>query len=289
MKKSITLSMMFMILITSCTSVFYQPDRVLYSSPDKFNIPFKNIYITSSDKVKLHGWHLFQKGNFSQKKGLILFFHGNAQNLSSHFLNIAWITETGHEVIIFDYRGYGISTGSPDPVGVNDDALAAIKYAFNIYQKGGYNKFIIYGQSLGGTIALRALKEFKKIDKIDLLVLDSSFLSYVDVAFSTLASFWPTFIFSPLSYLLVSDKMSPKEFIKEVPLPLLVVHGTNDKVIPFKFGKEIYNFAHTHLSSEKKRIKKWMWEVSNGNHIDVFFSHEQSYREKFLDFIDKLP
>ncbi len=225
----------------------------------------------------LHGWWL--KNSDKKKSGVILFFHGNAENISTHFYNLAWLTKYGYDVLCIDYRGYGKSQGKPSQKGTYLDALAALDYAYDhLFIPLKSKKFIVYGQSLGGAIAGRSIIDWSKKDKVNLLVLDSTFSSYQNIAFDKLKSVWLTFLLSPLAYILVSDEMEFKSKISEIkPIPTLVIHGDNDMVIPQKFGKEIFDRLTT---------QKWWWSIPKGEHIDVFMRHEFLYRKQFLTFLD---
>ncbi len=247
-----------LIILSGCTSVFYQPTRVLYASPEQLGIKHQDIFFDSSDGKRLHGWYLAHQG-LDQAKGLVTFFHGNAQNLSAHFYVLSWLTKHQYDVFIFDYRGYGLSVGEPNPEAVNQDALAALNKSVEFLQKNKIPKWIVHAQSLGGMIAMRAMEDFKDKDKVSLLVLDSTFDSYDDIAFDKLTDHWFTFLLSPLGPLLVSDAMAPTSFFKSYQGDVLVTHGDNDQIIPMKFGQRIFENLET-------KNKRW-WPISGAAHI----------------------
>ncbi|MEI8345838.1 MAG: alpha/beta hydrolase [Pseudomonadota bacterium] len=267
---------------TSCTSLFYQPNRVLYAHPAQLMIKdFQDLHWKSGE-ANLNAWYFNPNALKAKKskiapKGLILFFHGNAQNISSHFLNLTWILPQGYDFVIFDYRGYGLSSGQPNPDGVYQDSMTAMEEAWKIYKDNGYQKFIVFGQSLGGAIALRAMQDFIETPQISLLALDSTFLSYKKIAFDRLTSFWATFLLSPLAYLIVSDAYSPKDYVSQVPVRTLVIHGLKDQIIPFKFGEEIYN---------KLPDRKQFWQIPEGTHIDSFAAHGDKYQKQFVELLN---
>jgi hypothetical protein len=272
-----------MLLISGCSSVFYQPTGIQYSSPDQFELKHDEFFFKTKepveDKVDLHAWHIKSK-TATPPKGLVVLFHGNAQNISAHYLSVAWMTNQGYDVFVFDYRGYGRSGGTPNQEGIHYDSLAALEEAYKLSKKRKAKRFIVFGQSLGGIIAMRAVHDFKHKDKIDLLVQESTFSSYQGIAKSKLQEHWGTYLLSPLSYVLVSDAYASSKVLDQVKVPTLVIHGTRDLVIPHRFGKEIY---------QKLKGPKWYWEVKNGIHNNAFFHNNYEYRRKFLDFIeDKL-
>lgn len=267
--------LLMLIILSGCTSVFYQPTRVLYATPEQVGVTHEEFFFDSADGTRLHGWYL--KHDPKQKpRGLVTFFHGNAQNLSAHFLNLVWLTKHGYDLFIFDYRGYGLSVGSPSPEKVNLDGIAALEKSYEFVQTRKHKQWIVHSQSLGGIITMRALEDFKDKDKIDLLVLDSTFDSYDDIAFDKLTDHWFTFIFSPLGPLLVSDEMAPEAFFKTFSQQVLVMHGLQDVVIPHKFGKRIFE----RLETQKK---KW-WPLADVQHINAFHTHNsETNKSRYLE------
>lgn len=266
------------IFSSSCTHLFYHPDRFKYTSPkvmelDYFDVPFK-----SEDGTNLHAWYIPPKGK--EKKDLILFFHGNAQNLSSHFTNISWACKKGFGVLIFDYRGYGLSNGTPSPKTTALDGMAAFDLAKKYMKNEKYRDLVLYGQSLGGAILLKSLEVYKKELKPKLVVLDSTFTNYQNVAFDILKNNFFTFIFSPLAYLFVSGDGNVDKVPSNIKAPTLVIHGKYDQVVPFKHGKQIYESLGN--------IPKKFWEIPYGLHTDVFFRHEGEYRQKFIELLNNV-
>jgi fermentation-respiration switch protein FrsA (DUF1100 family) len=266
----------FVLLMTSCSSVFFQPSKELFHLPDKHGVTYKDVYFTHPNGNKVHSWLL--KAKDKKPENLFIFFHGNAQNLSTHFFNLAWMTQHSQDVLILDYSGYGKSDGVPSMEQARLDSLLVLNETLKLKKK--YKKLIVYGQSLGGAIAFRALKDFKHKDKIDLLVLDSTFSSYQDLAFNRLQVSWITYLFSPLGYLLVGSSYDPELVVDDVLLPTLVIHGTKDNVVPYKFGKTFFE--------QLKTKEKWFWRIEGGHHIGTFHESKRSYQPKFLKFLKEL-
>ncbi len=278
------------ILLTGCTSLFYQPDRFMYVPPEKLKLEYEQIRFDSLDGVPLLGWYFPVKKE--KPKTFTIFFHGNAQNITSHYLNLFWMPKEGHEFFIFDYRGYGLSgivpalygNGErqikPNRNGVYKDSIAALEKGYELFKKSGAKKLVIYGQSLGGAIAQRALEDFKRMNEVDLVVLDSTFNSYQNIAFDKLWGVWLFKPLSPLAYLLVSDEFQSRKFLKTNKKRLLVIHGDKDFVVPFKFGAEIFSMA----TQENKEF----WTIKDGVHTDVFARHEDKYKKRFLELLNSL-
>lgn len=265
-------------LSTSCSHVFYQPSRHEYLNPLKIKLSYQDVYFPASDGVKLHSW--FFKSTIPQSKGTLIFFHGNAQNISSHYLNLIWILNEGYNLFVFDYRGYGQSEGKPSQSGIYLDALAALEKGHELNSANGNGLLVVYGQSLGGIISLRAIPDFKHQDDIDFIVQDSTFMSYQDVAFTKLTQRWFLWPISPLAYVLVSDEMASSKVIGKIKSPTLVITGLKDEIVPPKEGKELYS----KLVSEKK----WLWELPEGMHINVFHHDNLKWRYEFLKLLDSI-
>jgi hypothetical protein len=277
-----------LIFTVACSNITFQPSRKFFYEPKSFGLTYSDIYLESEDGTMLHGW-FFPAAKGVEEEGIIIQFHGNAENISTHFFSLAWMTRHNYNLFIFDYRGYGKSEGSPSHAKVNDDALAALEYAVNMKRdhieqlesKGEEIhdfKLVAYGQSLGGTTLLRALDDFKLKSALDAVIVESSFPSYQEIAREKLSLSFITWPFQPLAYILFSDKYAPKRTIADIsPIPLLVIHGSNDFIVPYHHGEKIYNLA---------KDPKWLWKVEGGKHINAMRSHE--YRSKLLHFLKEL-
>ncbi len=268
----------------NCSNIVFQPSKETFYDPKTMGFEYEDIYFKSLDGTMLHGW-FFPAGSDIDIKGTVVYFHGNAENISTHFASLAWITRYGYNLFIFDYRGYGQSKGSPSQAGVNDDALAALNYAIkNLHQKmkdkNENVKLIVYGQSIGGNILVRAMDDLENKTEIDAIVLESSFSSYREISKEKLSLTCITWPFQPLVYVIMSDKYSSQNSIKRLPsVPLLVIHGDNDKIVPIHHGKKIYD-----LANEPKEF----WRIKGGRHINAMHINGGIYREKLVDFLNKL-
>lgn len=273
-------AVLFLLSVVSCTHLFYQPwNRMIYD-PAKFGYEYRDVNFQSADGTPLHGW-FFPVAAGKKELGTVVQFHGNAENISSHFLSLVWITRHGYNLFTFDYQGYGLSGGRPTQKNLNADALAALRWVktYNESKKERL-KFIAFGQSIGGTILLRALYDFEEKEAIDSVVIESSFPSYKRIAREKFSESWITWLFQPLGYLLTSERYAPETKIREVsPVPLLVIHGDADRIVPIHHGRRIYRLAGE---------PKFFWEIPGGRHIDSMIRHDGKYRQKLLEFLDGL-
>lgn len=234
-------------LLSSCTTAFfYHPTREHYYDPAVMGFQVEERNLASSDGLNLHGIFLRHAKAAQDRRTVILFLHGNGENLSSHFLAVAWLANIGYDLLLFDYRGYGLSDGEFDHDGSQEDALAMVREGARLSGEQG-KRFIVYGQSLGGVLATRALLRWQDEFPVEyarkrpvLLVLDSTFGSYRGIAKDKLQGgcLW---VLRPLTYILVSDSDSVADRVRELsPLPLLFVHSETDDVVPIRFGQALF-------------------------------------------------
>ena len=269
------LTILGVFLLSSCSSVFYYPNKGrLYYDPKAMGYAPEDIYFTDAVQRKLHGWWFSAKE--SPAKATIIFFHGNAENLTSHFLHLAWITAEGYNLFIFDYPGYGLSEGEPTPKSCLESGHAALDWVVkNKSREGG--PIIIYGQSMGGIVALRTAIDKKSEVNLKLVVVDSTFASFQRIARVKLSHNWFTWPMQPLSYALLSDQWAPANLRAISPTPVLVIHGEKDVVVEPELGEKVF---------EQLAEPKTFWRISDGTHADVFWRHDRKYRDAFLLFLE---
>jgi len=270
-------AIILLLSFSACSHFFYHPDSNMYYPPDKNGFRPEDVLFQSGDQTQLHGW--FFRAVDKKPLGTIVQFHGNAENISSHYASLVWLTKQGYNLFIFDYRGYGKSSGKPDQEGLYKDGMAALDKAWEFHQKTKAKKFIVYGQSLGGIVAMRSFVDFRHQDETYLVVMDSTFPSYQDIAQQKLASFWLTWLLSPLGQVLVSDEYASEDVLKtRFKAPLLVIHDKRDRVIDFKNGEEIFKIAQS--------PQKEFWQLDKGRHVGVFAIDTPENRERFLNRLD---
>jgi uncharacterized protein len=269
---------LLLLLFVSCSNLFYQPTKRHFLDPKQLNLVYDEVNFKSLNGTDLHGW--FFKAKTKKVKGTIIQFHGNAQNISTHFYSLVWLIDEGYNLFTFDYEGYGKSQGEASQSKVNQDALAALQKGMSLSEVHGKGKVVVYGQSLGGAVLLRSLADYPEASKVDVLVVDSTFYSYKATAFHALTSRWFLVPFSPLAYVLVSDAYAPEPILKKIHTPILVIVGQKDPVIPQKFGKKIFKKVGS--------SKKWLWKLPEGQHIDAFHHAGGRYRKDFTEFLDSV-
>ncbi|MGL1903899.1 MAG: alpha/beta hydrolase [Fibrobacterales bacterium] len=268
---------LFTLLHLGCNGVFYQPSPHAYSVIDKSKLDYRDIYY-GDDGQKLHG-RLFPHKGEEPSKGLIVHFHGNAQNLSAHFLAFIWVVYHGYDYFIWDYSGYGQSTGSPSREQLFKDGLTTMDVVMDSIPSASENLYV-FAQSLGGAVAVPVIAEWDRKDSIDLLLIDASFSSYQGAARGLLSSHWVTWVFQPLSYLLVSDDFAPAEYFSKMhKIPIVVSHCEEDRVVSYELGMEVYSQVQS---------PKALLSFDSCGHIGAFSRYRPENQQLLWQTIDSL-
>lgn len=191
----------------------------------------EDVQIRTPDGATLRGWWLRAKADGDEKSPLVVYFPGNAANRHGRIQDLREIAAYGFDVLIFDYRGYGDSSGSPSERALTSDARLVWEYA---RERLDYDesRVVIFGESLGGAVALSLWStENKEPPKPAALILTSTFATLPQ----TVGWHYPWF---PFRYLML-DRWRSVERIADVSAPVTVFHGTADEFIPLEHGREL--------------------------------------------------
>lgn len=263
------------LFLTGCTSLLYYPTDKKYFDPSQVKLQQEDVSFLDADGRKIQAWWFSAKTKDS--KGTFVFFHGNAENMTSHFLAMSWLPESGYNYLIFDYPGYGLSEGKPNPKDNVTSGVAAIEW---VQKNKDQRPLIIYGQSMGGIIAVRTFLEIKNKIPVKALISDGSFYSFQRIAKHKLSMHWLTWPLQSLSYLVLSDEYATKKRMGEIsPTPLLVIHGDQDVVVEPRWSDEMFEMA---------KEPKQLWRIPEAQHGDVFWVADKKYRKKLLDYLEAL-
>lgn len=236
----------------------YFPEKTFLETPDQTGLSYEEISFETADHVKLYGWFIPAE----KPRGVVLFFHGNAGNISHRMESIHIFHRLGFSTFIFDYRGYGKSGGKPTEKGTYLDAEEAWRYLTD-KRHVPPEEIIIFGRSIGGTIASwLAQNQTPKA-----LIIESTFTSVPDIA----AEIYP---FLPVKLLARFD-YNAGEYIKRVNCPVLVIHSANDDIIPFRHGRQLFEAA--------REPKKFL-EIT-GTHNEGFITSGKSYEDGLDAFL----
>ncbi len=240
--------------------VFF-PETLLEFTPDELNLRYEDVYFETEDGERLHGWFF----PVEEKSPVVLFCHGNAGNISHRLENIKLLVDQKLQVFIFDYRGYGRSSGSPSEKGLRLDGLAAHDYLTKRADISAA-QIIPFGRSLGATVAM----EISIGRKTRSMMIEGAFTSTREMA-RTMPLFYPISFMLPRSY----DNL---EKIGRVTVPKLVIHGTEDEIVPFSMGKRLFEAASP---------PKYFFPVDGAGHNDTFTTGAEIYAETIARFTHK--
>ncbi|MCH7509127.1 MAG: alpha/beta hydrolase [Proteobacteria bacterium] len=239
------------------------PGRALTATPRDAGFDYEDVTLETSDGLKLHGWYV----PAAQARGVVLFLHGNAGNISHRLDSIAIFRELGLDTLIIDYRGYGQSQGKPSEQGTYLDAEAAWHYLVSNREVAA-DRIIVFGRSLGGAVAAWLANQYRPAA----LIIESSFSSALDMA-RKLYPFMPVRLITRLDY-------PVKLYVSRLHCPLLVIHSRDDEIIPFTMAEAIYNSA----AEPKSLLEIW------GDHNNGFLLSGDRYLSGLNEFIqENLP
>jgi fermentation-respiration switch protein FrsA (DUF1100 family) len=241
------------------------PGRALDASPADIGLEYEDVHIDTADGERLHGWYV----RAADARGVLLFFHGNAGNISHRLESILIFNRLGLDVLIVDYRGYGQSTGSPTEQGTYRDARAAWDYLVETRQKAPAD-IVVFGRSLGGAVGAWLAAGLKADEQAAAVIIESSFSSGADMA-RRLYPVYPARLLTRLEYPVV-------EYASQLQCPVLVVHSRDDEIIPFSMGQAIYAAA-----PEPKEFIEL-----RGDHNAGFWISRQEYAAGLAAFLEKI-
>ncbi len=237
-----------------------QPGRELAATPADAGLDYEDVSIETADGVKLHGWYI--PGPSSR---VLLFFHGNAGNISHRLESIRQFHHLGLSVFIIDYRGYGQSKGRASENGLYLDAEAAWRY---LTRTRGVDPgdVVIFGRSLGASVAAWLAARHEPLA----LIVESSFSSVPDIA----REIYPWLPVRWLSRL----RHATVDYVRDVRCPVLVIHSRDDEIIPFHHGEAILAATPEPRSFLELR----------GSHNEAYLLDANNYVERLGEFLAHL-
>ena len=236
------------------------PGRELDGTPDLVRLDYEDVTLETSDGIRIHGWYVP-----GESERVLLYFHGNAGNISHRLYSIREFHDIGLSVFIIDYRGYGESAGKPTEQGLYRDGEAAWRYLVD--ERGvPPGNIVLFGRSLGGSVAAwLAAREVPGG-----LIVESSFTSVPDIG-------QDAYPWLPVR-LLSRFQHATRDDVARTTCPVLVVHSRDDEIIPFHHGEAIFEAAN-----EPKRFLE-----IRGGHNDGHAMSASEYREGMLGFLNAL-
>ena len=240
------------------TSLFY-PSRDVLMTPRQAGMPYEDVVFSAEDGVKLFGW--FIPGVSAHRN--MLYFHGNAGNIGNRVEKIAFFRALGFNIFIFDYRGYGMSSGRPSEAGLYRDGRAAFDYLTS-RSDVGRQPIVLYGASLGGAVAIDTAFHRKPAA----LVTEAAFTNAKAMA-KLYYPFVPGFM--------VNLRFESDKKIARIACPKLIMHSRDDEIIPYAFGRNLFAAA----AGPKEFL-----EV-RGTHNDNVFQSAETVEAGLTNFLEK--
>ncbi len=245
-------------------SFIYYPEKKMIATPEQAGLPFEDLYLLTEDGIKINAWFVPYKGS---DRGL-LWFHGNAGNIS-HRVDL--IQRLHHElkvnIFIIDYRGYGKSEGEQSEEGITKDARAAYDTLLS-RKEINPRQIFIFGRSLGSAVAVQLATESQAAG----LILEAPFTSIREMVQVTA----PWFPFKER----LKTQYNSLNKIKQVHMPLLIMHGDQDKIIPFEQGQRLFEAANS---------PKTFHMISGADHNNSYIVGGHAYFEAIAQFIENIP
>jgi hypothetical protein len=242
--------------------MIYFPQRGLEHTPGALGWRFEDVRLATADGETLHGWFVPAE---SPAALTVLFFHGNAGNISHRFDKLAVLRALGADTLIVDYRGYGESGGAPSEKGTRLDADAA--YAWLRARRAlDARRLVVYGESLGAAVAV----DLAARAAVGGLVLESGFTSAVDVGREMLP-------FLPVAWIM-RDRYDSVSKIGRVTAPILILHSRDD---------EFFGWRHPERLLRAARAPKELVEL-RGGHNDAFLVSAPVYRRALGAFLARV-
>ncbi|MDP9142658.1 MAG: lysophospholipase [Pseudomonadota bacterium] len=258
--------------LTACTSIFVHPDRVAYLQHRPLGTPVEDVWIAARDGNRMHALFMPPQG---ERRATVLYLHGNAENLTSHAHAVSWLPAQGYAVLALDYRGFGRSEGDADVDTIHEDAEDALAW---LVAQGApeTGPLIVFGQSIGGSVAIRTVARSPLREHVAAVVADSAFSSYRGIAREKLGAVWLTWPLQwPLS-LLISNRYTAIDAVADIsPIPLLLIHGERDFIVDPSHSQRLYAAA---------REPKSLWLIPEGTHIDA--ANRPPVRARLVEFLD---
>jgi fermentation-respiration switch protein FrsA (DUF1100 family) len=253
--------------------LLFQPSSRLLATPDDAGMSYETVTLDTDDGETLHGWWIpapdvsRETSPDASAEHTLLFFHGNAGNISGRLESVQQFHQLGLNVLIVDYRGYGQSTGSPSEEGIYRDAEACWAYLTET-QNVVPQDVVVFGRSMGGGAATWIASQRRP----GAVILESVFTNVPDIG-AHHYSFLPV-------RALATNQFDNEARVAEIEAPTLHIHSREDRVVPFELGRQVYEAA-----AEPKQFLE-----IEGGHNDGFLVSADEYLRTIDDFLgEHLP
>ncbi|HKS15429.1 MAG TPA: alpha/beta hydrolase [Pseudomonas sp.] len=257
-----------------CSSLLFYPEPGQPFTPERAKLAFRELTLTAADGTRLHAWWLPAKPGV-EVKGTVLHLHGNGGNLAWHLGGSYWLPEQGYQVLMLDYRGYGLSEGKPSLPAVYQDVGAALDWLAQAPEARG-KPLVLLGQSLGGAMGIHYLAAHpEQRQRFKALVFDGVPASYREIGRFALGNTWFTWPLQvPLSWLVPDGDSAIRSVERLDSPPKLFFHSIDDALVPMASGIRLYQHA------PPPRVL----QLTRGGHVQTFA--DPTWRQVMLRFLD---
>ncbi|TAJ10836.1 MAG: alpha/beta hydrolase [Nitrospirae bacterium] len=225
-------------------------------------LPLQEVWFQAEDGTKLFGWYVENRAT----PVVLLWCHGNAGNIIHRLENLVELYRLGFSVFLFDYRGYGRSQGRPTEEGMYQDALAAYDYLATSRHVAP-ERLLLFGRSLGGAVAGHVAVRRQAAG----LILEGAFPSVAAVARAH-------YFGLPVDWLLGAE-FNLTDRLAVLSLPVLVIHGGRDEIIPAELGRQVFDAA---------RAPKDFYLVPGADHNDLYVVGGRAYFQRLRQFAEQV-
>ena len=232
---------------------------------------YKDVWITTKDKVKLHAW--FVKANPNPRLcRTLIYFHGNAGNVGARLPNIEIFVKTlKTNVLILAYRGYGDSEGTPSEEGLKLDAEATLEHALEDEDIDN-ERIFVFGQSLGSSVTARLAST--KSNQIQGVIMENGFTSISDMVDHLMP------MVAKFKWLIQRIFYPTEKYVKQITCPVLIIRGVRDEIVPSHHGIQL------HKSAQKAKFRQ-LYECPEGDHNNTWKIGGEDYIKAFKTFFER--
>jgi uncharacterized protein len=272
LKRSLLLVLLVLTLAgcASLTALFFVPQTVWLRTPAALGLDYDDVWLTTVDGIQVHGWWIPPQQPVLDEYGhdlwgqvpqpeqdtVVLYLHGNGENISTHILSVGWLPSAGVGLLALDYRGFGASEGRAMVPAVLTDIEAAAAW---LRQQNPEKRLVVLGQSMGAALAVSFVARAAGRYRISALVLEAPFAGYGEIAREALGHSLPGWLLWPFTWFLPNE-WDPRRQAAAITVPTLVMHSQDDHLIPAEQGRQVFR----HLSG----TDCWLWLT--GPHVAGF-------------------
>ncbi len=265
---------LLLLSLAGCSSLLFYPEPGQPFTPERAKLAFRDVTLTAADGTRLHAWWLPAKAGVAVK-GTVLHLHGNGGNLAWHLGGSYWLPEQGYQVLMLDYRSYGLSQGKASLPAVYQDIGAALDWLAQAPQVQG-TPLVLLGQSLGGAMGIHYLAAHpEQQQRFQALVFDGVPASYREVGRFALSTSWLTWpLQMPLSWLVPDGDSAIGSIERLDSPPKLFFHSIDDALVPMESAIRLYQHA------PPPRVL----QLTRGGHVQTFA--DPTWRQVMLRFLE---